>query len=69
MTAYTRLMSEKSPIKRKALMEQAYLDYYNNYLTVRAFALDYGCAESEAINIIAEGKHWNHLPKIEGIVA
>jgi len=69
MTAFTRIETTRSPIKRKALVEEAYLDYFNNYLTVRAFAIDYGCAEGEAMSIIEEGRHWNNLPKIEAIEA
>ena len=57
--------NEKSPIKRKAIAKQAYLEYFNDYLTVEKYAEHNECDEKEASNIIAEGKHWNQLPTIE----
>jgi len=66
---YQQIQEEKSPIKRKALTEQAYLLYFNDFLTVGAFAEYIGCTYSQAVEIIEEGKLWNSLPKIVAVEA
>lgn len=66
---YKQIQSIRNPIRRKACVEQAYLDYFNNFLTVARFAEHYECSEDEARALIEEGRHWNHLPKVEAIEA
>lgn len=66
---YQQIQEEKSPIKRKALTEQAYLLYFNDFLTVKAFAEYMGCTYTQAVEIIEEGKKWNNLPKIVAVEA
>lgn len=66
---YNQIQSEKSPIKRKALTEQAYLTYVNDFLTVEAFAEYMGCTIAQAHSVIEEGRRWNNLPKIVAIEA
>lgn len=66
---YNQIQQEKSPIKRKALTEQAYLIYFNDFLTVDCFAQWLGCTYGQALEVIGEGKHWNNLPKIVAIEA
>ena len=41
--------------------EKMYLDYFNNYLTVKKFASDKCLTESIADQIIDKGKKFNHL--------
>jgi len=60
---------EQSPLKRKAIAEQAYLLYINEFLTIKCFSDYYGTAIATASEILREGKHWNSLPKIEAIEA
>ena len=63
------IQAENSPIKYKALLEQAYLIYSNDFLTVPAFAKWFGCSEWQAQSIINEGRHWNQLSKVEAVTA
>ena len=41
--------------------EAMYLDYFNNFLTVSAFAEYYGLSEKEAFEVIAIGKKHNNI--------
>ena len=41
-------------------LELLYLDYFNNFITVKKFAEFYGMSEKKAISLIAIGKHINH---------
>ena len=41
--------------------EKMYLDYFNNFLTVGAFADYYHISDKEAFDIIKEGRISNHL--------
>ena len=66
---YQDYAKQPSPIRRMALAEQAYIDYFNNYLTVALFAEAYECTKEEALDLINTGRHWNHLPKIEAVEA
>ena len=66
---YRTILTERSPMKRKALVEAAYLDFFNHYLTVESFARDSGCTAEQAADLIAEGKHWNNLPKVTEVRA
>jgi hypothetical protein len=46
-----------------------YLDYFNNYLTVSAFAQAYGLTPFEAMKVIGKGRELNELlsiAKVEG---
>ena len=44
-----------------------YLDYFNNYLTVSAFAQAYGLTPFEAIKVIGKGRDLNEkLAQAEG---
>ena len=46
-----------------------YLDYFNNYLTVSAFAQAYGLTPFEAMKVIGKGRELNELlsiHKVEG---
>jgi len=53
----------------KAYAEALYLEYACDFLTVARFAEYYGIDTLEAARIIDEGRHWNHLPKIEAVGA
>lgn len=64
---YSQINEISDYVKRKAYAEQAYLDYFNNFLTVKRFAEYMECTESQARELIKEGRHWHNLPKIEGI--
>ena len=66
---YRTILTECNPLKRKALVEAAYLDFFNNYLTIEKFAEDSGCTVAQARLIISDGKHWNNLPKVEEVRA
>jgi len=41
-------------------IEAFYLDYFNNYVTIKQFAKFYGITESKALGIINVGKLINH---------
>ena len=41
-----------------------YLDYFNNYLTVSAFAQAYGLTPFEAMKVIGKGRELNELLSI-----
>lgn len=41
-------------------IEDIYLDYFNNYLSIDKFALDYACTYEEAKKIIALGRFINN---------
>ena len=46
-----------------------YLDYFNNYLTVSAFAQAYGLTPFEAMKVISKGRELNEsaaIAKAEG---
>lgn len=62
-TTLATISAIRSPLARKAHVERAYLDYTNNYLSLGAFAEAYECTKEEARELIAEGRHWNSLPK------
>ena len=42
------------------IKEEAYIDYFNNYLSVEAFATGYLINRDEAIKLIEEGRNINH---------
>ena len=65
---YSKINAIKSPIKRKTYVERAYLDYWDNFLTVSRFAEYMECTESEARELIKEGRQWHNLPKNERVV-
>ena len=46
--------------KAKLKAEQAYLDYFNNYLTIERFASDYGLSVENATLLINQGRKMNH---------
>ena len=46
--------------KAKLEAEQAYLDYFNNYLTIERFASDYGLSVDNATLLINLGRKLNH---------
>ena len=54
-----------SGIARKPYCEHAYLTYVNDFLTLASFADWIQATESEALQIIREGKHWHELPTVE----
>lgn len=64
---YQQMHEKKSPITRKMLAEQAYLTYFNDFLTVEAFAEWFECTVEQAHSVIEEGRRWNSLPKIVAI--
>ena len=47
--------------------ESLYLDYFNNYLTVKKLSLDYGITEKQANGCINFGRAINHkkIPTID----
>ena len=69
MNLIKKYIETKSPVKRKAIAEEAYLFFFNDFLTIERFA-EYHKSDIETVTqILKEGKHWNHLPKIEAITA
>ena len=65
MNIINKYLKEPNPIKRKALAEQAYLFYFNDFLTIARFA-EYHETDTKTVRgILDEGKHWNSLLKIE----
>ena len=46
--------------KAKLEAEQAYLDYFNNYLTIERFASDYRLSVDNATLLINLGRKLNH---------
>ena len=46
--------------KAKLEAEQAYLDYFNNYLTIDRFASDYRLSVDNATLLINLGRKLNH---------
>lgn len=66
---YSQIQSIRNPLKRKVHVQDAYLTYFNDFLTVEAFAEYLECTNSQAAELIREGKHWNALPVIEAIEA
>ena len=46
--------------KAKLEAEQAYLDYFNNYLTIERFASDYRLSVDNATLLINQGRKLNH---------
>ena len=46
--------------KAKLEAEQAYLDYFNNYLTIERFASDYKLSVDNATLLINLGRKLNH---------
>ena len=54
-------------IARKPYCEHAYLTYVNDFLTLACFAEWMQATESQALQIIREGKTWHELPKIDAM--
>ena len=69
MNLIKKYQETKSPIRRKAVAEEAYIFFFNDFLTRERFAEYHGVSESVSNPIFAEGKHWNRLPKIEAVEA
>ena len=69
MNIITKYRNERSPIKRKAIAEEAYIFFFNDFLTREYFAEYHGVERSVSDKILDEGKHWNNLPKIEAVEA
>jgi hypothetical protein len=40
-------------------LEEQYLDYVNNFITVDAFASHYGYTEKKALNVLKLGRAYN----------
>ena len=69
MNTWKQYQNTRSPIRRKALAEQLYLEFFNDFLTISRFAEYYEADEAEICQALKEGKHWNNLPKIEAVTA
>lgn len=67
MNLIAKYREERNPIKRKAIAEEAYIFFFNDFLTREYFAEYHGVSESVSNAILDEGRHWNNLPKIEAI--
>ena len=56
------MQSAKKTTKRERIrkdLENMYLDYFNNFLTVEAIAEHYGITENVALKIISRGRTLN----------
>ena len=67
MNIIKEYLKQPNPIKRKALAEQAYLLFYNDFLSTACFTEYHETDVLTARNIINEGRKWNQLPKIEAM--
>ena len=47
-------------VPARTVLESAYLDYFNNYISVLAFAASYDITAKTAVAVIAAGKKINH---------
>ena len=54
---FVNLCSDKTDSE---LNIDVYLDYFNNYLTVKKMARDYGLSSDQMLEKINRGKFWNN---------